>query len=528
MADGGLGTAGLILAIPGLVDLGIKYVRAIAGKIEIYRKSGDHLAENLQEHDIQARQLEVCLTFVKAAHMSFSPELDILIRKALSRLTKTLETALAALGDNIDTNGNIKRWRYTLYGRSELKRDLQKIEKDQLLFYRSVQWSVLSGGSAVDACLTEEQQQGNQSLARAKQLKDAINLRMTGSDAKIPKMLIDEDGVPSGTYKPIPYSEAVVMRIESGNTDIPTALVEQRPYAEAETKKIREIALILSRTDESMAILPCKGFMAKPKARPSRFELVFPLPHGTSQPRTLRDILLGEESRAGVPFSLTWRLRLGVRLATAIMFIHTSGLVHKNIRPENIILLKSHVEGPDEDRAAKAKHGGDLFLIGFEFARKDDEASARIGDEIWWKNIYRHPERQGVHPEKDFSMLHDIYSLGVVLLEIALWRSMVLEDTDRTTKEVQFRVNRDAVKLNDKTSGRLRSPEDIKKAFVDKAKNFVSLVFGDKYQDIVLMCLTCLDQGGLKDIENAKDQDGITLGMAYIERILTTLDEIIL
>lgn len=528
MADGGIGTAGLILAIPGLVDLSVKYVRAIAHKIEIYQKSGDYLADHLQEHDIQTSQLEVCLVFVKTASASFSTELDILLRKALSRLTKTLETALAALEDNIDRKGNIKKWRYTLYGRSELKRDLQKVEKDQLLFYRSVQWSVLSSGSAVYACLTEEQQEGNQSLARVKQLKDAINLRMTGSDAKIPKMLIDEDGIPSGTYKPIPHSEAVVMRIESGNTDIPTALIEQRPYVEAETRKIRDIALILSRTDESMAILPCKGFMTKPKAKPSRFELVFPLPHGTSQPRTLRDMLLGEESRSGVPFSLTWRLKLGVRLATAIMYVHTSGLVHKNIRPENIILLKSHDEGQDEDRAAKAKDGGALFLVGFEFARKDDEASARIGDEIWWKNIYRHPERQGVHPEKDFSMLHDIYSLGVILLEIALWRSMVIQEIDHITKEVQFIVNRDAVKLNDKTSGRLKSPEDIKKAFVDKTKNFVSLVFGDKYQDIVLMCLRCLDKGGLKDIENAKDQDGISLGMAYIERILTTLDEIIL
>jgi serine/threonine protein kinase len=528
MADGGIGTAGLIIAIPGLVELGIKYIRAIAHKIKIYQNSGDYLRDHLQEHDIQTSQLEVCLTFIKDASTSFSTELEILIRKALSRLTNTLETALAALEDNIDEKENIKRWRYTLYGRSELKRELQRIEKDQLLFYRAVQWSVLSGGSAVEAYLTEEQQRGNESLARVKQLKDAINLRMTGSDTKIPKMLLEDSDIPSGTYKALAHSEAVVISVKSGNEDIPVALVEQRPYVKEETKKIRDIALILSYTDESMAILPCKGFLAKAKARLSRFELIFPLPQATSQPRTLRDILLGEESRSGVPFSLTWRLKLGVRLATAIMYVHTSGLVHKNIHPENLILLKSQGERKSKDQAAKAKDGGDLFLIGFEFARKEDEASARIGDETWWKNIYRHPQRQGVHPEKDFSMLHDIYSLGVVLLEIALWRSLVLEETNTTTKEVQFVVNRDAVKISDKTSGQLKSPEDIKKAFVDKAAKFIAPVFGDRYQDIVLMCLTCLDDGGLKDIENTKDQDGITLGMAYIEKILTTLDEIVL
>jgi serine/threonine protein kinase len=527
MADGGIGTAGLIIAIPGLVDLGIKYIRAIVHKMEIYRKSGDYLKDNLQEHDIQTSQLEVCLNFVKDASTSFSAELEILIRKALSRLTKTLETALAALEDNIDKKENIRKWRYTLYGRSELKRELQRVEKDQLLFYRAVQWSVLSGGSAVEACLTEHQQTGNESLARVKRLKDAINLRLTGSDAKIPKMLLPEDHISSGTYKPLPRSEAVVIYVKSGDKDVPTALVERRPYAEKETKKIRDIALILSYTDESMAILPCKGFLPRPKSAPSCFELIFPLPPGISQPRTLRDILLGEESRLGVPFSLTWRLKLGVRLATAIMYVHTSGLVHKNIHPENLVLLKTQGEGESKDQAAKAKHEGDLFLIGFEFARKEDEVSARIGDEIWWKNIYRHPQRQGVHPEKDFSMLHDIYSLGVVLLEIALWRSLVLEETNPTNEEVQFLVNRDAVRLADKHH-KLKSPEDIKKAFVEKAEKFIAPVFGDKYQELVSMCLTCLDDGGLKDIENTEDQDGITLGMVYIEKILTTLDEIVL
>src|SRR5271168_4116142 len=38
----------------------------------------------------------------------------------------------------------------------------------------------------------------------------------------------------------------------------------------------------------------------------------------------------------------------------------------------------------------------------------------------------RHPTRQGTHPEVDYQMQHDIYSLGVVLLEIGLWTSFVL------------------------------------------------------------------------------------------------------
>src|SRR4051812_8886064 len=123
MADGGIGVVGLVLAIPGLVDLSIKYVRAIAHKIDLYQKAGDYLRDHLQEHDIQTSQLEVCLTFVKKASTSFPADLETLVRKALYRLTKALEIALASLEDNIDKNENIRKLRYSMYGRSELQRD---------------------------------------------------------------------------------------------------------------------------------------------------------------------------------------------------------------------------------------------------------------------------------------------------------------------------------------------------------------------------------------------------------------------
>ncbi|KIW72026.1 hypothetical protein PV04_00250 [Phialophora macrospora] len=547
MVDGGVGIAGLVLAVPGLVDLTIKYIRAIEHKIAIYRTAGAHLADSLQEHDIQTSQLEVCLGFVKAASASFPAELETLVRKALARLTGSLEVALASLEENLDRDDRLRKWRYTMYGRAELKRDLDRVARDQLLFYRAVQWSVLSGGSTVQAHLAEQQQQQQQGredsgpLARVKRLKDAINLRVKGNDndRNMPKMLLDGDEFSSATYRALPHSEVGVLTLRSesqaeaeiGGSDVfvPIALVEYRPYVEQDTKKIRDIALVLHHTSESMAILPCKGFEAKVNADPARFELIFPLPVGTAQPRTLRDVLLGEESRLGVPFSLSWRLELAVRLATAIMYVHTSGLVHKNIRPENLILLGDRGGTSSTERPARpqSKTAGKLYLIGFEFARKEEDVSTRIGDNAWWRNIYRHPQRQGVHPEIDFNMLHDIYSLGVVLLEIALWRSFVLEETDRDTGEKSFMVNRDAVKISDRKTGRLKSPEEIKRVFVDKAVDFIPQVFGDRYRDTVVMCLNCLDEGGLKDISDAKDNDGITVGMAYIERILTTLEEIV-
>lgn len=47
------------------------------------------------------------------------------------------------------------------------------------------------------------------------------------------------------------------------------------------------------------------------------------------------------------------------------------------------------------------------------------------GDLEWERNLYRHPVRQGLWSEEAFIMQHDIYSLGVCLIEIALWQSFI-------------------------------------------------------------------------------------------------------
>jgi serine/threonine protein kinase len=234
-------------------------------------------------------------------------------------------------------------------------------------------------------------------------------------------------------------------------------------------------------------------------------------------PRTLRELLSSSDNDQGARHSLTCRVELAIRLATAVLYVHTAKLVHKNIRPENIILF----EPQDADPKSKFPHSlGTSFLMGFDFVRKEDEVSGRIGDNDWEKNIYRHPERQGIHPEADFNMLHDIYSLGVVLLEIALWRSFVLWSEDG----VRCSANPHACRLADR-KGNLKSPSDIQKVFVQKAEGFIPLVLGEKFRDVVLMCLNCLD-GGFGDTSDMLDEDGEIVGLVFIQRVLTSLQEI--
>jgi len=44
---------------------------------------------------------------------------------------------------------------------------------------------------------------------------------------------------------------------------------------------------------------------------------------------------------------------------------------------------------------------------------------------VWPKRIYQHPERQDEYAEAAYEPRHDIYSLGVCMLEVLLWTPFV-------------------------------------------------------------------------------------------------------
>ncbi|KAF8992378.1 kinase-like domain-containing protein [Cyathus striatus] len=300
-------------------------------------------------------------------------------------------------------------------------------------------------------------------------------------------------------------------------------LFENRSYPSGDhlaLRRIRDIAMVLHNVDQSMAILPCTGFHPIPGS--SVCELVFSIPDGMHRPRTLRDILIAPENSQGIRHSLSTRISLAIRIATAVLYIHTAKLVHKNIRPENIVIFERVDAGP---REVFPFHLGTAYLMGFDFARKEDEASSRTGDDEWNKNLYRHPERYGIHPEANFNMLHDIYNLGVVLLEIALWRSFVVSKRDDEHHMIQYLPNPQACKFTDKTTGKLKSPKNIQEMLIRRAEEYIPLVLGDKYKDVVVMCLTGLE-GGFGDVEMLKDHDGVVVGLVFMRKVLGLLEEI--
>jgi serine/threonine protein kinase len=117
------------------------------------------------------------------------------------------------------------------------------------------------------------------------------------------------------------------------------------------------------------------------------------------------------------PPELPERLAICKNLAVATKAVHSIELVHKAIRPRSILMLSK----PGHPLAA-AK----AYLQDWNYVREVSGATTELGEADWPKRIYQHPERQGEYAEAAFETRHDLYSLGVCMLEVLLWRPFVV------------------------------------------------------------------------------------------------------
>jgi hypothetical protein len=114
--------------------------------------------------------------------------------------------------------------------------------------------------------------------------------------------------------------------------------------------------------------------------------------------------------------SLNQRFCIALKLAKAVQKWHSVGWLHQGISSPNVIFFML--------KGIRKLDYSSPFLQGFEFARPDaDPSIGRPADDIL-ASLYRHPDRK-IPERKGHRKIHDLYSLGVVLLEIGLWQSIV-------------------------------------------------------------------------------------------------------
>ncbi len=226
-----------------------------------------------------------------------------------------------------------------------------------------------------------------------------------------------------------PYVEKSVL-IETADVDAEGSKDTVKEIAGLLHRKLRDKGALQSNVFLKNGILPILGYRLKPAP-----ELIFEMPAGfdlpanvDTRPKSLREVIIADKGTV-TNYPLDFRFRLARKLCEAALRVHVVQLVHKNIRPETIFLFQPAITGTGDDaEAAREAAGfGDVYLTNWRLLRDAAGRSKKNpGPNDWAERFYRHPERQGLQIEDRYNLGHDVYSLGVCLLEIGLWDSFVL------------------------------------------------------------------------------------------------------
>jgi hypothetical protein len=216
------------------------------------------------------------------------------------------------------------------------------------------------------------------------------------------------------------------------------------------------------------------------------------------------------------PISLLERLVFARSLAQTLSTLHLADWIHGNITSRNVAFFQDlGLSTSDQDCLASGQLGtsvtrlGRPYLFGFQFTRLVDEYSNHMS---WTQvlrrdNVYRHPERQ-VHrrrsPEKPHAPLHDIYSLGVIFLEIGLGKTA--EELFKTVKLAQSNLAVDSTSLSSELdasgasiqAGMIPPRISSQDVFLDFACRFLPETMGETFARVTQRCLS----GNLQALDN--------------------------
>lgn len=192
----------------------------------------------------------------------------------------------------------------------------------------------------------------------------------------------------------------------------------RRKHPEAFRMRTENLAKILNQDLKSfnLSVLHCVGYLDQ-SANVTGY--AFRLPEGTpasQRPLALYEILVKARKPQDIP-DLGERFRLAKALVSTLFEIHNLGWMHKSISPRNILFWPK--PGTDDQWDFTKP-----YLVGFDIARlnRPDEMSEKPLSDVE-DDLYRHPDYKGDNA-KSFIPSYDMYSMGIVLFEIGMWRTV--------------------------------------------------------------------------------------------------------
>lgn len=284
------------------------------------------------------------------------------------------------------------------------------------------------------------------------------------------------------------------------------ALHKQVPSRENVKRVKTLVALLESKKPAEFCVPQCLGYFDDRDDSPHsqhdfRFGLIFKNPEWVPPdvtPVTLHHLI----STVPMP-SLTDRIALAHKVAVCVLYLHAVNWLHKAIRSDNILFF-SHTSSPELSKP---------YLSGFNYARPDWPDETTTGDGLdSWAELYQHPDYQGLSTKRTYRKTFDIYSFGLVLLEIARWskiENIVDIDPDSAPFAELKGVRSKLLQLNSKSLASVKAS------------------CGDRYYGAVMSCL----EGGTAfriddDEDEASAETGAKLQQGFIKLVVDALEHI--
>ena len=222
---------------------------------------------------------------------------------------------------------------------------------------------------------------------------------------------------------------------------------------------------------------PCLGYVKSfHKDATDRFGMVFenPFTNGLSVDIVVLRDLLGQ---TWIP-SLSARISLCAVLARSVHSFHAVNWLHKALRADSIVFPSSS-EPPDLSAP---------FVSGFELSRPSmiHEMTEKPKFNPW-HDIYRHPNSQSSQSDGTYRKSYDIYSFGVMLLEICLWKSV----EDLIGLNLVDAKPTSLLQVRSQLLGKSILPPDVAKP--EPYLHQIACACGDALSQVVRFCLEAVD-----------------------------------
>lgn len=218
-------------------------------------------------------------------------------------------------------------------------------------------------------------------------------------------------------------------------------------------------------------------------------------------PISLRELLASRKKP-----SLNKRLGLGHAIAESLMYLHSVNWLHKGVRSSNI-LCPLAVSKQEIDPSLPEYLP---ILSGFDYARPDlPDSMTERSSPILEHELYRHPELISQLSNRS-KKSHDIYSLGIVLVEIAFWQPI-----------------EDILPIELDKKGATRRVRQIRDQLLSEANGYLELVdslMGETCGQVVRRCLVGGLEIGIPRNGDETDRNvGVEMQRVFLEEIVGKL-----